>query len=160
MKVIFASDHAGFVIKNELVLYARELGHDVDDFGALENDVKDDFPSIVAKAARVISEDPKNTVGIILGGSGQGEAMVANRFAQVRAAVYYGDSGEQIDVSGNTLSIVESVRKHNHANILSLGARFISEETAKDAVKIFLETEWSAEERHVRRVEKIDEVVH
>ena len=156
MKVVFASGHGGFVLKNKLVLYARELGYDVDDLGAHEQDVHDDYPDIVSKAAEVVSEDPEGTFGIILGGSGQGEAIVANRFPNVRAVVYYGKAGTQEDADGAKLSIVASTRKHNNANILSLGARFITEEEAEVVVKEWLSTEFGQEERHARRITKIE----
>jgi ribose 5-phosphate isomerase B len=91
--------------------------------------------------------DPECVRGIILGGSGQGEAIVANRIPGVRAALYYGGNIELIELS----------RKHNAANVLSLGARFIDHAAAKEAVKLWLATPFSQEERHVRRVRKIDE---
>ena len=94
-----------------------------------------------------MAADPENTRGIVLGGSGQGEAMVASRYKGVRAAVYYGGEREIIKLS----------REHNNANILSLGARFISAEEAKEAVKLWLDTPFSGEERHRRRIEKIDQ---
>ena len=87
-----------------------------------------------------------NTKAIILGGSGQGEDMVANKFEGVRAAEYYG---------GN-LEIVKLSREHNDANVLSLGARFLSLEEAKEAVKLWLETPFSNEERHARRISEIE----
>jgi ribose 5-phosphate isomerase B len=91
--------------------------------------------------------DPERVRGIILGGSGQGEAIVANRTPGVRAALYYGGDIELIELS----------RRHNNANVLSLGARFIDHAKAKEAVKLWLNTPFALEERHVRRVRKIDE---
>ena len=83
--------------------------------------------------------------------------MAANRVKGIRAAVYYGDSfAEQTDESGNILNLIQSVRAHNNANILSLGARFLSDEAARNAVKLFLDTPFSGDERHVRRIAKLD----
>lgn len=82
--------------------------------------------------------------------------MCANRVSGVRAAVYYGEAGTQEDMSGNTLGMIASTREHNNANVLSIGARFLSEEQVKDAIKLFLETPFSGDERHVRRIKKID----
>ena len=98
--------------------------------------------------AEEVFKDPENNRGIIMGGSGQGEAMVANRFNGVRAAVYY----------AHNLDIIKLSREHNNANILALGARFINNEEAKEAVKLWLETPFTKEERHVRRILKIDNV--
>ena len=147
MKIYIGSDHAGYELKEILKKYLSELGHNVEDKGAFDFDVNDDYPDFVAPVAKEIEND-KNARGIILGGSGEGEAMVANRYEGVRAIEYYG---------GN-LEIVRLGREHNDANILSLGARFINEEEAKNAVKIFLETDFSNDERHIRRIKEIDEV--
>ena len=147
MKIYIGSDHAGYKLKETLKNYLSELGHSVEDKGAFDFDVNDDYPDFVAPVAKEIEND-KNARGIILGGSGEGEAMVANRYEGVRAIEYYG---------GN-LEIVRLGREHNDANILSLGARFINEEEAKNAVKIFLETDFSNDERHIRRIKEIDEV--
>ncbi len=147
MKIYCASDHAGFELKGKLLLYSKELGFEVMDRGAYTYQADDDYPDYIALAAADVSADPDGARGIILGGSGQGEAMVANRFPRVRAAVYY----------GGTMDIVTLSREHNNANVLSLGARFISEEEAKEAVRLFLTTEFTAEERHVRRIKKIEQ---
>ncbi len=146
MKIVFASDHAGFVLKNELIAFVRDLGYEVDDTGTYEKNMDDDYPSIVARVAREVSKDSKNTNGIILGGSGQGEAIVANRFPNVRAVVYYGGSENIIKLS----------KEHNDANILSLGARFLEVDEAKDVVKLWLGTNFSKEERHIRRIKDIE----
>lgn len=148
MKIYFATDHAGFTLKNKLVDFVRELGHDVDDLGAHELDETDDYPGIIARAAREVSKNPGTTKAIVLGGSGQGEAMVANRFEGVRATVWYGEEDDILTLS----------REHNDANILSLGARFVDEEEAKQAVEKWLNTDFSGEERHVRRIERIEAV--
>ena len=159
MKVYFASDHAGFEMKNKLIDFVRgELSYEVEDCGAFVPDPDDDFNEFVRKAALAVSENPKNRKAIILGGSGQGEAIAANRFKYVRAVVFYGEPrSEQTDASGETLGMLDSTRRHNDANILSLGARFLSVEDAKKAAKVWLETEFKGEERHIRRIASIDE---
>lgn len=151
MKIYFASDHAGFLMKNELKEFVKGLQYEVEDCGAYELDPDDDYTLFIKRAAQAVSEDavskdPENVKAIILGGSGQGEDMVADKFPGVRSAEYYG---------GN-LEIIKLSREHNDANILSLGARFISLEEAKVAVKLWLETPFSNEERHKRRIEQID----
>jgi len=159
MKVYFAADHAGFELKNTLLAYVRdELGYEVEDCGAYAYDESDDYPDVVTKAAKAVVEDA-GSFGIVLGGSGQGEAMTANRVKGVRAAVYYGHAGvKQTDVDGAELDVLTSSRIHNDANVLSLGARFLEEVEAKEAVKIWLETAFSGDERHVRRIHKLDEL--
>lgn len=158
MKITFASDHAGFELKNNLVAFVQGLGHEVHDSGPLELVAGDDYPLLVEEVVREVVQRNADRA-IILGGSGQGEAMAANRIKGIRAAVYYGSSGVQVDASLHTLSIVQSVRAHNDANILSLGARFISLAEAQEAVVLFLETPFSGEERHQRRNHQLDELV-
>jgi ribose 5-phosphate isomerase B len=157
--VYFATDHAGFLLKQALVLYVRDdLGYTVVDVGAHYLDEADDYPDFVALAALKVSERPTDRA-IVLGASGQGEAMVANRFPQVRAAVFYGlPEGVQTDALGNSLDLLASSRLHNDANVLSLGARFITEAVAKEAVAAWLTTNFSADERHVRRIKKIEQL--
>lgn len=145
MKVYFATDHAGFDLKEKLFPFVHELGYDVVDFGAFKLDPDDDYPEYIKQAAAAVSENPTDKA-IILGGSGQGEDMVADKFPGVRSAVYYG---------GN-LEVVKLSREHNDANVLSLGARFLSVEEAKEAVQLWLTTDFSNEERHQRRIGKID----
>lgn len=155
MKIYFATDHAGFELKEELLPFVRdELGYAIEDFGAFEHDPTDDYPDFIAKAAQAVSKTGERA--IIFGASGQGEAIVANRFPGIRAVVYYGEaSSSQNDAAGNTLDIVASTRAHNDANVLSIGARFVNIEEAKKAVQIWLSTEFSEEERHKRRLEKV-----
>ena len=144
--IYFASDHAGFELKNILLEYVEELGFEVKDCGAYTYDAEDDFTDFIAKAARAVSADPEHASGIILGGSGQGEAMLANRFHDVRAAVYYGGNERIVTLS----------REHNDANVLSLGARFLTHAQAKEAVKVWLQTPHSHTEKYERRNDKID----
>jgi ribose 5-phosphate isomerase B len=146
LTIYFATDHAGFELKNTLLAFVRdELGFDVVDCGAHEFNSDDDYPDTIGLAAQAVSEDSVNRKGIVFGGSGQGEAIVANKYSGVRAAVYYGSQP----------SIVSLSREHNDANILSLGARFLTQEEAKEAVRVWLTTDFSRDPRHVRRIEKI-----
>jgi ribose 5-phosphate isomerase B len=163
MKVYFASDHAGFEIKNQLLAYVRdELDCEVEDCGAFVYDKDDDYPAIIASAASKLSVDAlsgKDSRAIVAGASGQGEAIVANRFRGVRCALYYGQAAkQQTDMSGKQLDILSSTREHNDANALSLGLRFLSLDEAKAAVKEWLSVPFSGEERHARRVKQIDDV--
>jgi ribose 5-phosphate isomerase B len=149
MKTIyFATDHAGFELKNKLLLYVKDLGYTINDVGAHVYDAGDDYPDYVKIASESVSLNVNESMAVVLGGSGTGEAIVANKHPQIRACAYY----------GGDLDIVKLSRRHNNANVLSLGARFLTDDQAKEAVKIFLETEFSDEERHVRRVNKIDTV--
>lgn len=155
MTIHLATDHAGFALKNTIKELLEDRGFEVVDHGAYELDPADDYPDFIRRAAEVVSASPQNNRAIIFGGSGQAEAMVANRFPNVRAAVYYGDAGTQTDAAGNDLDIVTSTRRHNDANILSIGARFVTEETAKEAVLNFLEVEFEGG-RHENRIAKIE----
>ena len=146
-KVFIASDHAGFELKEALVPFLQSLGNDVEDMGPYELDPEDDYPDYILPCARAVAsaEDRHlDTYGIVLGGSGQGEAMAANRVPGARAMVFYGGSQD----------LVALARAHNDATILSLGARFLSHEEAKEAVRLFLVTRFSEDERHVRRIAK------
>ncbi len=145
MKIFLGSDHAGFGLKNAIAEMLREKGHNISDLGDQEPNPEDDYPDFIFPVARAVAADPESR-GIIFGGSGQGEAMTANRLKGVRAAVYYGGSKDILTLS----------REHNDANILSLGARLLSEAQAKEAVELWLTTPFSNEERHVRRIKKLD----
>lgn len=163
MKVYFAADHGGFEVKNELVRYVRdELKHIVEDCGAFELDRNDDYPAIIAQAAKRLSADSLAGIesrAVIGGGSGQGEAIIANRFKGVRCAVYYGKAErDQMDMSGKELDILTSARIHNDANALSLAYRFLSADEAKAAVREFLSVPFPNDERHLRRIRQIDSI--
>ena len=161
MKIYFASDHAGFETKNALVEYVRRLGYEVEDCGAHTFDETDDYPAIIASAVQKLSADAlrgMDSRAIVAGASGQGEAMVANRFTGVRCALYYGNPGvEQVDAGGKKLDILSSTREHNDANALSLGLRFLTLEQVKNAVKAWLAAPFPGEERHLRRIRAIDQ---
>jgi len=145
--VYFASDHAGFELKGHLAEYVKLLGFTVVDKGPFSLDQNDDYPDYVRLVAEEVLRDPGATRGIILGGSGQGEAMMVNRYKGIRATVYYGGTEEIIRLS----------REHNNANVLSLGARFLNQSEAEATVKMWLETKFNEEERHRRRISKLDE---
>ena len=145
MKIHLATDHAGLELKEKVRLYLSDLNYEVIDHGAYEYDALDDYPDFIFPCANAVSNDPESK-GIILGGSGQGEAMAANRVKGVRAAVFYNGPDEIIKLS----------RQHNNANILSLGARFMSEEEMYKIIEVWLSTDFESG-RHQRRIEKLDE---
>ena len=143
MTIYLATDHAGFQLKEAVKKFLVEKKYEVKDFGAFSYDENDDYPDFVKLAAEAVSKNPSDRA-IVLGGSGQGEAMVANRYKGVRAAVLYKfDEG-----------IIKLFREHNDANVLSLGARFLEEKDALRAVELWLNTPFSGEERHSRRIAK------
>ena len=123
----------------------------------------DDYPDLIIPAARAVSNGEAN-YGIIMGSSGQGEAMVANRVKGVRCALYYGPatSPGAVDVDGNNAEdeyeILRLSKEHNNANMLSLAARFLSQEEIEKVVSIWLDAPFSGVERHARRIKKIDEI--
>ena len=145
MKIHLATDHAGLELKEKVKLNLLNIDHEVIDHGAYEYDALDDYPDFIFPCANAVSNDPESK-GIILGGSGQGEAMAANRVKGVRAAVFYNGPDEIIKLS----------RQHNNANILSLGARFMSEEEMYKTIEVWLSTDFESG-RHQRRIEKLDE---
>ncbi|MDD4804533.1 MAG: RpiB/LacA/LacB family sugar-phosphate isomerase [Candidatus Pacebacteria bacterium] len=152
-KIYIGTDHAGFVMKEKLIPYIEKLGYEVIDFGNFKYDDTDDYIDFVSPVAKAVALNPEDNRGIILGGSGQGEAIVANRFPNIRAIVYYGEAGFFPEAD-----IIKLGREHNNSNILSLGARFLNIETAQKVVKKWLETKFTNEERHIRRIKKIETV--
>ena len=144
MKIYIAADHAGFNLKNYLKKQLLADGYDIEDCGAFDFDPLDDYPDFIIPAAEKVANQP-NSSGIIIGGSGQGEAMAANRIQGVRAAVYY----------DGPIDIVKLSRLHNNANILSLGARFLSVERATEILNIWLAEKFEGE-RHENRINKLD----
>ena len=143
-----ATDHAGFTLKEQIKAWLESQGHSVVDHGAQVIDEQDDFPDFVAPAAQAVADDLANSVAIVLGGSGQGEAMTANRYKGVRAVIYYGGDVE----------IVKLSRTHNDANVLALGARFVDNDNINDVIATWLATPFAGEEKRVRRNQKIDQV--
>lgn len=148
MKIFLGSDHAGFELKEHIKIFLEGNGYEVEDYGAHEYNEADDYPDFVFPVAQAVAKDA-DARGIVIGKSGEGEAMCANRIKGVRAAVYYGRDPEIIRLS----------REHNDANVLSLAASFLlTEEEAKTAVQTWLDTRFSGDERHVRRIAKLDQV--
>lgn len=149
--VYLATDHAGFELKEKIKIYLESKGgHDVYDCGALTLEPGDDYPALIARAAEKISYDSMHdpAYGIIFGGSGTGEAIVANRFAHVRAVPF----------SGGNLELIKLAREHDDANVLSIGARFVTEKEACQAIDLFFATPFSHDERHAERVIQIEEI--
>lgn len=165
MKIYFAADHAGFDLKAVLMAYTKEISsagfpYEPEDCGAFEFDKGDDYPDVVSRAAQKLAADSAAGVesrAVVIGASGQGEAMAANRYPGVRCALYYSEPAKkQQDMSGHELDMLASTRAHNNANALSLGARFLTADEAKAALRAWLAAPWQGEDRHVRRVQKLD----
>ncbi|NCO61671.1 MAG: ribose 5-phosphate isomerase B [Deltaproteobacteria bacterium CG_4_8_14_3_um_filter_51_11] len=142
MRIAIGSDHAGFRYKEIIRQYLKKKGHICEDFGTDSEDSVD-YPVFIRPVAKAVAEGRFDR-GIVLGGSGNGEAMVANRVRGVRCALCWSDES------------AEFARRHNDANVLSLGQRMISEEQALRIVGIWLETPFDGG-RHLRRIEQIDE---
>lgn len=163
MRIYLATDHTGLELKGFLKKRLEGDGYEVEDCGAYEYNPDDDYPDFIKKAARKVSENP-NDKAIIMGGSGQAENMVANKFKGVRSALFYSPVApvHAADITGrmseDKFEMVKLTRIHNDANVLSLGIRFLNQEDAYTAVKTFLETKFPNEERHSRRIEKIKQI--
>ena len=144
MRIHIATDHAGLELKNSIKTYLINKGYDVMDHGAHEYDPLDDYPDFIFPCAKAVAAEDDSR-GIILGGSGQGEAMAANRIKGVRAVVYYNGPEE----------IVKLSREHNSANVLSLGARFMTAKEIYDVIDLWLHEPFAGG-RHQGRIEKLD----
>ncbi len=144
MRVHIATDHAAFELKQYLVKELTALGYEVVDHGATSYDAQDDYPQFVLPAAEAVAAEP-GSLGIVLGGSGNGEQMAANKVKGIRAGLAY-----------NTV-MARLTREHTNANVLSLGGRMQSLTEALDMVKVFLETPFSEDPRHVRRLAMLDD---
>ena len=161
MKIAIGADHAGFDFKEKVKEFLIKEGYSVEDYGAYKFDKDDDYPEFIGKASEAVSKDPEGTRGIIFGRSGQAEAMLANKFRNVRCALFYAPAVpvDAVDVTGrvstDSFEIIRLTREHNNANVLCLGTEFINFDTAKQLIDIFLNTEFSDEERHIRRLNKI-----
>ena len=145
MKIHIATDHAGLDLKNIIRDHLKQVGYSVIDHGAYEYDALDDYPDFIFPCAKAVASDLESR-GIILGGSGQGEAMAANRIKGCRAAVFY----------NGPIDIIKLSREHNNANILSIGARFMSHDEIFSVLDIWLDEPFSGG-RHIRRLDKLDQ---
>jgi ribose 5-phosphate isomerase B len=163
MTIALATDHTGLAQLSELQDYLETLGYDCKNFGPESLNPRDDYPDYIIPAAKSVAAGDCSR-GIILGGSGQGEAMAANRIKGIRCSVFYGPAVAKkvVDAEGRTshnpYEIIKLSRQHNDANMLSLAARFVSLDDMKAVVKLWLETDFSQDERHIRRNGKLDEL--
>ncbi|WP_030548463.1 ribose-5-phosphate isomerase [Streptomyces albus] len=142
MRVYLGSDHAGFELKNHLVEWLRAGGHEPVDCGPHIYDAQDDYPPFCLRAAERTAADAES-LGIVIGGSGNGEQMAANKVKGVRAALVWSEQ------------TAELAREHNNANVISVGGRMHSRDEAVKFVETFLNTPYSGEERHTRRIEML-----
>jgi len=157
MQIILASDHAGFKLKESIKRFLDDKAYSVLDVGAHELVPEDDYPTyMIAAAMKVAADVSGGTKAILFGKSGQGEAMVANRFPGVRAAVWYGLSARRDLADAD--QIIRLSREHNDANILSIGAGLVNDEEAMRAVELWLSTPFSGDEKHRRRNEQMDSI--
>ncbi len=163
MKVYLGTDHTGLELKGKIIEFLSGLGYETVDSGAYELNKDDDYPDFIAKAAEGVSKD-EGSMGVVFGGSGQGEAMVSNKFPNVRCALFYSLAVPEkaIDISGtestDPYEMLKLTRAHNNSNMLSIGMRFLTEEQILKAIRIFLEAPFTGEERHKRRIEKIRKI--
>jgi ribose 5-phosphate isomerase B len=162
MKIALATDHTGLEQLREIQEVLEREGHDCQNFGPTNLNPDDDYPDFIFPAAKAVAAGICE-VGVIMGGSGQGEAMAANRIKGVRCAVFYGSAVPKmvVDASGRTshdpYEIIKLSRLHNNANMLCLAARFVNLEDMKKVIKLWLATNFEGEDRHVRRIKKLDQ---
>lgn len=161
MRLAITTDHAGFGALQGLQTFLQEIGHECVWYGPQSFDPNDDYPDFMFPAARAVANGECERA-VIMGGSGQGEAMAANRIPGVRCALFYGPvlAKAAVDAQGNTsddpYEIVRLSRTHNDANVLSLSSRFLTTDEMRQAVQIWLDTPFSGDERHARRISKLD----
>jgi len=161
MKIAVTTDHAGYKDLVELKQFLIDEGHEVIDYGPKSLDPDDDYPDFMFPAAKAVASN-ECQVGIILGGSGQGEAMAANRVKGVRCAVFYGPHAPEqaVDIEGDKsidrYEILRLTRQHNLSNVLSLAGRFLNVGEMKRAIVVWLGTPYGDGERHLRRIRKLD----
>lgn len=141
--IYLGADHGGFKLKEEIKDYLASQGIKTEDMGAVSLNPGDDYTDFIIPVARKVASTP-DSLGIVIGRSGNGEAIAANKIKGIRAALCLNEK------------MAEKAKDHNNANILSLGADYISLEDAKKIVQKFLDTPFSNEERHIRRLKKIE----
>ncbi|GGB16614.1 ribose-5-phosphate isomerase [Flexivirga endophytica] len=144
MRVHIGGDHAAYELQRALVGWLTEEGHDVVDHGAKEYDELDDYPVFVLRAAEGVAADA-GSLGVVLGGSGNGEQMAANKVEGIRAALCY------------NAELAQLARQHNNAQVISIGGRFNTVDEAKEMVRVFLETPFSGADRHQRRIDMVED---
>jgi ribose 5-phosphate isomerase B len=142
MRIHIGSDHAGLEFKAKIIDHLRSQGHEVKDHGPHQFDPLDDYPIFCIPAAQAVAAD-KDSFGIVLGGSGNGEQMAANKVKGVRAALVW------------SIDTAKLAREHNNANVISLGGRMHPEKFCLELVDTFLATPFSGDERHLRRIAQI-----
>ncbi len=143
MRIHIGSDHAGLEFKNELIEHLVNNGHDVTDHGPYQFDALDDYPDFCIPTAIAVSKDA-SALGIVLGGSGNGEQIAANKVSGIRAALVW------------SVETAKLAREHNNANVISVGQRQHSAQEVKDFIDTFIATPYPGDERHARRIAKID----
>lgn len=142
MRVHIGGDHAAYDLQQDLIRFLEAEGHEVVNHGPFELDPVDDYPVFVLRAAQAVAEDPESR-GVVLGGSGNGEQMAANKVPGIRAALCY------------NVELAQLAREHNDAQVISIGGRMNSAVEARSMVRTFLETPFSGEERHQRRIDMV-----
>ncbi len=142
MRVHLATDHAGLEFKDALTTHLRSIGVEVVDHGAFEYDAQDDYPGFCIAAAQAVAADP-GSLGIVFGGSGNGEQIAANKVRGIRAALAW------------SIETARLARQHNDANVVGIGARQHTQDEAFEIIDAFLSTPFSGDERHIRRIGQI-----
>lgn len=163
MKIALSTDHTGYAQLKSVEEYITALGHECINFGPTDFHAEDDYPDFIFPAAEAVAAG-ECARGIIFGGSGQGEAIAANRVKGVRCALFYGPViakqaiNAEGEVSSDPLVLLRLSREHNNSNMLSLAARFLSEDDIKTAIAAWLEMPDATEDRHLRRIKKLDQI--
>jgi ribose 5-phosphate isomerase B len=142
MRLHIGSDHAGLELKNELLAHLVNNGHDVTDHGPYEYDALDDYPDFCIPAAQAVAKDP-TSLGVVIGGSGNGEQISANKVKGIRAVLAW------------SIETAKLGKEHNNANVVSVGGRMHSIDQCKEIIDAFIATPFSNDERHIRRINKM-----
>ena len=144
MRIHIGSDHAGLELKAELIKHLSSKGHDVTDHGPFEYDALDDYPDFCIPAAEAVAKDP-SSLGIVLGGSGNGEQIAANKVKGIRAALAW------------SIDTAKLAKEHNNANVIAVGGRMHEIAVVKEIIDAFIAEPFSQDERHLRRIKKISD---